>query len=85
MHSEGVLLVLLGCFLAFEEWTGNLYLEEINERSHEEGGDNGTDTDYRLNAVDFLCCKKEKTDACNNTDYIGNDSDELELPDVPCI
>ncbi len=71
--------------LSVQEWCGNLSVEKVDERAHEKGCQDRSDTYKGRNGGNFSAAKKEQTDAQNDTDDICHDADIFEFADLPFV
>ncbi len=63
----------------------DMHIEELNERAHEEGGDDRSDARDRGDGGDFAAGQKEQADAEYYAYQIGDDPDVLELAFLPGV
>ena len=68
-----------------EKGTCDLHVEEFDQRSHEESGDDGTDSDEGRDVSPLSAADHEDGYSESDTDEIGDDPDVFELAPFPLL
>ena len=74
-----------GLFLFMQKRDTYFSVEKVDERAHEESGQDRSDTNKSRDIGNFTLSKKEQCNTQDHTDYVGHDTDEFEFADLPFI